>query len=339
MMNEMVRSMLALCPLLEKEDVQIDMLPKESLLNPILTYFVGRKGSENKDALFYAYLLNQAYHRKDKELVIATIKFVAASIDEEEYLYREILRYRQMANIDRCYYENLLRNMELSNEVKKRFTGKPVVYTAITGSYDNVKEPLHKLPGVDYFLFTNNPNLKSEKWKVIFLENEEKLDNVRLARKIKLLGHEILEAYDYSIWVDGKLQIRDDLLEYISANGGENAILCFNHPAHDCVYQEIELCKTLQKDSAEIMQEQINRYLDEGYPEHNGMIDSACLVRDLHDEQLRETMKIWWNEVLNGSRRDQLSFNYACWKNKQKYDTSKLNIYSNKYFTNHAHNA
>ncbi|MBR4965656.1 MAG: DUF616 domain-containing protein, partial [Lachnospiraceae bacterium] len=107
----------------------------------------------------------------------------------------------------------------------------------------------------------------------------------------------------------------------------------------ECVYQEVELCEALKKDDSKIMQKQMERYRNEGYPEKNGMIDSACLVRDLHDEQLQETMRIWWNEVLKGSRRDQLSFNYSCWKNKQKYDTSKLNIYDNKYLTNHAHKA
>ncbi len=339
-MKEMVQSIYELCNILTKEDVQLNMLPKEYILNPILTYFIGRKGSNNKDTIFYAYIINQGYQYNNKELVIALLRFVAASIDEEEYLYGEILRYQNMANIEKSYYENLLRNKkDCLNGGKVRFTGKPVVYTAITGNYDNVKEPLHIMQGVDYYLFTNNPNVKSDNWKVIFIDNEEELDNVRLARKIKILGHEILESYDYSIWVDGKLQIQDDLGEYISDNEAGNAILCFNHPTHDCVYQEVELCESLQKDSPEIMQEQINRYRNEGYPQGNGMIDSACLVRDLHDKQLQETMRIWWNEVLHGSRRDQLSFNYSCWKNNQRYDTSKLDIYNNKYFTSHSHNS
>ncbi len=68
---------------------------------------------------------------------------------------------------------------------------KICVYTCITGNYDKIKELDFKEEGIDYYFFTNNKNLTSKTWKVIYIENDG-LDNIRLARKIKVLGHEIL---------------------------------------------------------------------------------------------------------------------------------------------------
>ena len=79
------------------------------------------------------------------------------------------------------------------------------------------------------------------------------------------------------------------------------------------------------------MSEQTERYRQEGYPEHNGLIESAILVRELKDQRLISLMEAWWQEVLHGSKRDQLSFNYVCWKHDFVYDSTDLYIYGNKY--------
>ena len=61
------------------------------------------------------------------------------------------------------------------------------------------------------------------------------------------------------------------------------------------------------------------------------------MVRDLHDERVENVMETWWEEVLNGSKRDQLSFNYSCWKNDFVYDTSDLFSCENEYVKVYSH--
>ena len=39
------------------------------------------------------------------------------------------------------------------------------------------------------------------------------------------------------------------------------------------------------------------------------------MVREHHNKDCIRVMETWWDEVLNNSRRDQLSFMYAVWKN------------------------
>lgn len=86
------------------------------------------------------------------------------------------------------------------------------------------------------------------------------------------------------------------------------------------------------------MDAQMERYRNEGYPEHNGLIDSGILVRELKNQKVINLMETWWQEVLHGSKRDQLSFNYACWKNDFVYDTADLFIYGNDYVKSYNHN-
>ena len=74
------------------------------------------------------------------------------------------------------------------------------VYTCITGGYDNLREVKNPEKGIDYLCFTNNKSLKSKTWKMIYI-NDEKLDDHRLSRKIKMVGHPtIAKNYDVSVW-------------------------------------------------------------------------------------------------------------------------------------------
>ena len=72
---------------------------------------------------------------------------------------------------------------------------KICVYTCITGDYENLKEIEKKESGIDYYCFTNNRNIKSNTWNIVYIESDE-LSNVELARKTKILGHDIINNYD-----------------------------------------------------------------------------------------------------------------------------------------------
>ena len=60
-------------------------------------------------------------------------------------------------------------------------------------------------------------------------------------------------------------------------------------------------------------------------PRHVGLAETNLMLRDHHDPKCEEVMKLWESEVLKGSHRDQLSFNYACWKLGFKYGYLYLN--------------
>lgn len=146
----------------------------------------------------------------------------------------------------------------------------------------------------------------------------------------KILPHIFFEEYDYSIYVDAKMRVIGDMKDYIDVYGKNAAMLCFPHFVRDCCYEEAKACIIAQKVrcSEEEINRQMEEYRKEGFPEHFGLIDSCCMVRKHDDALVKETMELWWKEIMRWeSRRDQLSFNYVCWKTGLKYDI--CNLFSN----------
>ena len=210
---------------------------------------------------------------------------------------------------------------------------KICVYTCITGNYDKIKELDFKEEGIDYYFFTNNKNLTSKTWKVIYIENEG-LDNIRLARKIKVMGNEILKKYDVTVWLDGASYIRKSIIQFLQdyCDLEHYSLIGFKHNFRDCIYDEALECIKVKKDSEETVKKQMDKYCHLKYPKHYGLIESTILIRNFNDEQLNKVMNDWFLEICNHSYRDQLSFNYVAWKNNFKFDLLDMNVFDNEYF-------
>lgn len=234
---------------------------------------------------------------------------------------------------------NKLNPIESFDETIKKYQNKfnfkdkkVAVYTAITGDYDSLETPSVENKDFDYICFTNNPNITSNFWEIRLMEDDEELDEIRKARKYKILPHKYLSEYDYSIWIDGNFDMIVNIADYVREYSQNHKLLAIPHEARDCIYDEAEACIELEKDSEDIIEEQMIKYREEGFPEHYGLIASGILFRDHHDPKVIELMETWFNEVRNHSRRDQLSFNYACWKTNFQYDTSDIFYFKNQYF-------
>jgi len=214
---------------------------------------------------------------------------------------------------------------------------KGVIYTAIFGGKDALQDPDFQPEGFDFVCFTDNPNITSEVWDVRRVKPISE-DPVRCARQYKILPHKFLPEYEKSIWIDGNMVVtgNPDILfrKYLK----EVSLGVFNHNkqvrrlwglfwvrdkdlARDCVYDEAK--DLLQKnsdgwymDNPELIKSQVERYREEGYPEHNGLTVTRVLFRKHMEESLQEVMEAWWQELVKGSRRDQLSFNYVMWRHK-----------------------
>lgn len=213
---------------------------------------------------------------------------------------------------------------------------KVAVYTAVTGGYDDLIIPEVIDEDFDYICFTDNPELKSDFWDVRMMDDIN-LDRVRKARIHKIQPHRFLPEYDYTFWIDGNFKPIFSLKDYVYKYFKNNQLLAIPHEARDCIYEEAIACEKLQKDDPEVMIPQMEKYKSEGYPEHNGLIASGVLFRNNKDPQVMKVMDDWTDEVLNHSRRDQLSFNYACWKNNFNYDTSDIYYFKNQFLFREGH--
>lgn len=211
-----------------------------------------------------------------------------------------------------------------------------VVYTCITGGYDTLREIRYKSPDIDYICFTDNAKLASKTWKVLPLPNEvlsSEKSSVKKQRLVKLLPHKWFPDYTASLWIDSNIEIIGDLSDFFSKYSFEEKFLYVNkHPSRDCIYREQLAIIRLNKDTFENTSPQINRYRDEGFPEHYGLAETNILLRKHGDKNCIKLMELWAKEIKEGSHRDQLSFNYCVWKCDCK---DKIKYLDEKYYNLH----
>ncbi|SFV03785.1 glycosyltransferase domain-containing protein [Butyrivibrio sp. INlla21] len=213
---------------------------------------------------------------------------------------------------------------------KKIFDDEIVVYTAITGNYDNLNDPCYFAPGIRYVCFTNNREIKSDKWEMNYI-SDTSLDDIHLARHIKFFPNKYLKECDTSVWVDGKFQVIGDIREYIGVFQKDKPMLCFPHFERKCLYDEAAKLISYGIGIKKDIIDQITYYNSQGYPIDNGLIETGCIIRKHNDSTVINLMNDWWTELKRFSYRDQISLPYVCWKNDFIPDISDQNLYKNKW--------
>ena len=217
---------------------------------------------------------------------------------------------------------------------------KKIVYTSVFGNYDDVVEP--QLPeGWDWKCFSEQNSLPIYE------------DNMRNAKRYKILPHRFLEGYEISIYIDGNYIIKRDVNELVDKYLNNVNAVFHNHdsqPAYDkrnCIYDEARTIlmfgeKNMKitpergmknyKDNPKVIINQMERYMNDNYPEQNGLITGGVILRRHNEKDCIKVMEDWWKEIRYGSKRDQLSFNYVAWKNKFKFNYMNSDCRDNSYF-------
>ena len=193
---------------------------------------------------------------------------------------------------------------------------KIVVYTSIYGSKDTLKDPLFYNKEFDYICFTDNKNLKSNIWKIVYKAPTHK-DPVRSAKIFKIKPHEFLKEYDISLWIDANFIIKEDLNSFFQQTKHleKTNMLLFDHDqGRNCIYDEANIIIQDGKDDPELVKQQIQKYKMENYPADRGLSANSIMLKKHNECDMIDLANMWWKEVENFSRRDQLSLYYCTWK-------------------------
>lgn len=201
---------------------------------------------------------------------------------------------------------------------------KKVIYTAIINNYDLLKEPLKITSGWEYVCFSNDKTLKSKYWDIRYIEDS----NPKKARELKIVSP-FRETHDIYIWIDASMAINCDLDDYVKKYTFHKFTL-LRHPHRNCIYDEARVCIKRKKDSAEVINNQIDKYIRSGYPKNAGMVATGVLVRS-KDKAVDNFCDQWWSEVKNNSIRDQLSFNYTHYNNPILYHLSPFEVLDSEF--------
>ncbi len=174
-----------------------------------------------------------------------------------------------------------------------------VVYTAIFGGYDSLKEPQDQIPGVKYICFTDNPNLKSKVWNIQYRRPTG--DPLMQAKSFKILAHEALDC-DISLWIDGRVEVH-------KLNGAINQLktdlALHRHEQRNCIYEEASHCMRVKRGDPRQIEDAITRYKSEGHPPQYGLWNGGIILRR-HTPDITTFNREWWREVSVGTTRDQI---------------------------------
>lgn len=203
------------------------------------------------------------------------------------------------------------------------------VYTCITGNYDNVINPLYIEPNIDYYIFTDLNLPKDVSWKKIDITRFQEynvISSLQLNRKIKMLPFLYLQEYDYSIYVDGNIEIVAAMSPLV-AEMGECPFGVHYHYGRDCIFDELVSVIHFKKADVSVSKKQLSEYEKDGFPHHYGLYENAVLIRKHDDKGMQVLMEAWWKEYLKYPTRDQFSLPYVIWKTG--YDRKKVHIIGN----------
>ncbi len=208
------------------------------------------------------------------------------------------------------------------------------VYTCITAGKDNLNEDQNS-QGADFIAFVDAP-LSKTRWTWREAPSLFR-DPRRNSRAPKILAHQYLSDYDYSLWIDGSIRLRCPVESLIEEYLGDSDVAAFSHFERDCLYDEAAVCAELALDTPELIREQAEAYRRAGYPEHAGLNELPILLRR-HTAEIERLNNFWWSEFCRFSRRDQISFNYVSNKLGIQPATIPGTIFDTPLFSQQNHN-
>lgn len=193
-----------------------------------------------------------------------------------------------------------------------------VVYTALFGPYDNLIEPKRDYDYCDFICFTDQKHINSDIWKIRLIDQYELPPNM-MNRKIKILPHNYLSDYEWSLYVDANIEITGNPFSLARKYLTKYDFVLPKHFERDCIYEEARECIILGRANKEVVKRQINNYKMNGFPKRFGMGENNILLRNHNEKNISSIMNSWWTEINTYTQRDQLSLAYVLWKTGEKF--------------------
>jgi len=188
---------------------------------------------------------------------------------------------------------------------------KIAIYTCICGNYDKLIDQSLLNENFDYFCFSNRTQ-ESKTWKIINTDNYISIpDNSILNRFFKWNPHILFKNYDFSVYIDGNLEIISDsfykrVLELANSNC---KISISKHPLRNNIYQEAKKCIEYGKDDSNKIKNYIE-YINKTYTNDRLLYQNGLIFRKHNDDIIIKLDKLVYSYIIQYTRRDQLILPY-----------------------------
>lgn len=188
----------------------------------------------------------------------------------------------------------------------------------MTGGYDQILQPLVTDNRFDFILFSNDYNCESLGiWKIRHIPEVVINDDKRLSRYPKTHPESLLSEYEYSLYMDANIQIKDswiynrfmDLVEKKEVFAGIKLVLT----GRDCIYEHAYDMSVIHVEHDYNAVIQCNALYKNKFPRNFGLNENNIIFRH-HDSQMQKADEEWWSWIKKYSFRDQFSYMYCLWK-------------------------
>ena len=195
---------------------------------------------------------------------------------------------------------------------KQRRQAKFVIYTAISGGFDDLIQHAYVSKDADYVCYTDQVVAHPGIWEIRPLETRH-LDRVRSAKYYKMFPHELFPEASYSVWIDGNIDVLTSQLEDRVFNliASSTVLSANEHFERNCAYEEALVCCRFQLDDLAVISKQLKHLSEHNFPREYGLFEMNMIVRQHHHFQSIALMKSWWDMIVRFSKRDQISFTYV----------------------------
>ena len=194
---------------------------------------------------------------------------------------------------------------------------KKVIYICLFGKYDQLLQPLVIDNSFDYICFSND--FEEERigvWEIRKIHYGSIANSSRLSRYAKILPYQVLSEYDYSLYLDANIQIKESsLYDVVNERIAEGHLVCqVPHLVSDCTYDEIRKAYFAGRVSLKEAQKHYQHLVSNKFPIKYGLFENNILLRKHNNRKIIEISDAWWEEYISFSKRDQFCLMYVYWK-------------------------
>lgn len=201
------------------------------------------------------------------------------------------------------------------------------VYTCLFGGYEQLSsQPAAAGSELPFICFTDDPNLVSDTWEIRHVQPLLPDDSRRSSRYPKICAHKFLPEFEASLYIDNSVLLlrRPEVLLAALLDSEDSNMACLRHSYWDSVDAEFAAVKQYSFEHDAVLLRQIRAYSELGYDFRGTQIWAGILLRLHLMPDVIRCMEDWFANVLQFSRRDQLSFDYVARLNNFRFKAHEL---------------
>ena len=215
-----------------------------------------------------------------------------------------------------------------------------IIYTSLIGQNEGLNiQPYINKSAFRHVCITDNENIKSDEWEIIYIKPLLSTDPQRSQRNFKIRPHLIFPDYKYSLYLDNTILFKckvEEFLNYINSifniKANDPFFILPYHSYRENLISEFIACFQAKLDYDYKFYEQLSDYI---------RLDSEALklkpywcgilVRNHMHKNVIHMSEIWFANVLKYSKRDQLSIIHSGLQSGLKINAFEIDIFSSKF--------